>query len=303
MKRGKVEQYILNKIEEDGGLLLTLIDPDKQPFEKGAEVAKAAYEGGADAILVGGSVGAQGMILDKTTKMIREVVDVPIILFPGSVGTVTHYADAIYFMYLMNSRDVYWVSTVQIQGAPVIKRVGIEPLPTAYIIVEPGRAVGWISNANLVPRDRPDLAAATALAGEYIGAHFIVIDCGSGAPKPAPLKLISAIKSQVTVPYFCAGGCRTPQQARDIIKAGADGIQIGTAFEMEGNSEKIKEKVAAMSKAIKEAGREKVNSRQKEKTRSLLPTINLPHIPRIKFIRIRKRWESLKGRIKKKGEK
>src|SRR3989344_3498325 len=201
MRMGKAERYIHEKLERDGGLLLALIDPDKQPFEKGAKVAEACAEGGADVILVGGSIGAQGLILDKTTKMIREKVNVPIVLFPGNVGTITHYADAVYFMFVLNSRDVYWLSTVQIQAAPIVKRLGIEAIPTAYIILEPGRAVGWLSNANLVPRDRPDLAAATALAGEYMGAHFVVTDSGSGAQSPAPVSIIKAIKSQISIPY------------------------------------------------------------------------------------------------------
>jgi phosphoglycerol geranylgeranyltransferase len=291
MKVGKVERYIHNKLEEDGALLLALVDPDKQPFEKGAQVAKAAYEGGADAILIGGSIGAQGMILDKTTKLIRENVDIPIILFPGSVGTATHYADAIYFMYLLNSKDVYWLSTAQIQGAPIVKRLGLEPIPTAYIIVEPGRAVGWISNANLIPRDRGDLAAATALAGEYVGARLIITDCGSGSPQPASLEMISAIKSQLTVPYFYAGGCRTPKQARDIIRAGADGIQIGTAFEIDAGYDAIKAKVTQMVRAVKEEGRNKLSASQANKLK--LANAAVPTMPTLKFGFFKKRWEFL----------
>ncbi len=294
MKIGKVEKYIRNKINEEGALLCALIDPDKQPFETGAKVAKAAYEAGADVILVGGSIGAQGMILDKTTKMIRENVDIPIVLFPGGIGTATHYADAIYFMYLLNSRDVYWISTAQIQGAPVVKRLGLEPIPTAYIVIEPGRAVGWISNANLVPRDRPDLAAATALAGEYMGARIIITDCGSGSPDPASPSLISAVSSQLNVPYFYAGGCRTPQQAKQIIKAGADGIHIGTAFEIENGYEKVKEKVKIMVKAIKEAGAEKV---KKGKKKFAFPSFKVPKIPLFRF---KRKWEIWSKKVKKK---
>jgi len=270
MKMGKAERYIHEKLERDGGLLLALIDPDKQPFEKGAKVAEACAEGGADVILVGGSIGAQGLILDKTTKMIRERVNVPIILFPGNVGTITPYADAVYFMYVLNSREVYWVSTVQIQGAPVVKRMGIDPIPTGYIILEPGKAVGWISNANLIPHSRGDLAAATALAGEYMGARIIVTDSGSGAEHPAPPELVRAVKSVLTVPYFYAGGCRTAEQATGIIKAGADGIQVGTALEFEADLTKVKEKVKSMSHAIKEAGREKLKSQPKYEERSLI---------------------------------
>lgn len=295
MKIGKVQRYILNKLEEDGAILLALVDPDTQPFETGAKVARAAYEGGADVILVGGSIGAQGMILDKTTKLIRENVDIPIVLFPGSVGTATHYADAIYFMYLLNSRDVYWLSTAQIQGAPIVKRLGLEPIPTAYIVIEPGRAVGWISNANLVPRDRPDLAAATALAGQYMGAKIVVTDCGSGAPDPASIEMISAIKSQLQVPYFYAGGCRTPEQAKNIIKAGADGIHVGTAFEIEDGFDKIRDKVHLLSKAVKEAGKEKQKRPLIDRSKLVMPSIRFPRLGSF-----RKKWELLSRKIKRK---
>jgi len=279
-KTGKVERYMLEKIEKEGGILLSLVDPDSQPFEKGAKVAEACCDAGADVILVGGSIGAQGLILDKTTKMIRERVNVPIVLFPGNVGTITPYADAMYFMYVMNSREVYWMSTVQIQGAPVVKRMGIEPIPTGYIILEPGKAVGWISNANLIPRNRGDLAAATALASQYMGAHFVVTDSGSGAETPAPPELIAAVKSQLSIPYFYAGGCRTAEQASGIIKAGADGIQVGTAFEMEDDIKKVKEKVLTLKAAIREAGKEKIKKGNwnEPKSKSFMPMIRFPRL-------------------------
>lgn len=254
MKAGKVENYINDKIEKEGALLLTLIDPDKNVPTEPDKVAKLSEESGADIILVGGTIGAQGEALDETVKVIKEVVSIPVVLFPGNVGTITTYADALYFMFLINSRDNYWNSTAQIQGAPVAKKSGIECIPTGYIIIEPGMAVGWITNANLVPRYRPDLAAASALAGEYMGARLIITDSGSGAPEPAPTQLVKAVKSVLTVPYFYAGGVRKPEQATEIIKAGADGIHIGTAFELDGNSDRIR----SMVDAVKRAGKEKV---------------------------------------------
>lgn len=254
MKPGKVENYINDKIEKEGALLLTLIDPGKNVPDKPDKIARLSEESGADIILVGGTIGAQGEILDNTVKLIKENVSIPVVLFPGNVGTITEYADALYFMYLINSRDNYWNSTAQIQGAPVAKKANIECIPTGYVILEPGMAVGWLTNANLVPRSRPDLAAASALAGEYMGARLIVTDSGSGAPDPAPAQLIKAVSSVLTIPYFYAGGVRQPEQAGDIIRAGADGIHIGTAFELNGDSEKIRK----MAIAIKQAGKGKI---------------------------------------------
>lgn len=254
MKMGKVEKRINELRESQGGILLSLFDPEKTGPEEGAKMAKIAEENGSDIILVGGSIGAQGVYLDNLVKALKEACSLPVLLFPGNIATLTPYADATYFMYLINSKDVYWSTTAQTQGAPIVKRMGLEPIPTGYIVLEPGEAVGWISNANLIPRKKPDLAAAAALAAEYMGARLVITDSGSGPPDPAPPELIAAVRSVVTVPYFYAGGVRQPEQAYDIIKAGADGIHVGTAFEADKAAERIKK----MADAIHKAGREKL---------------------------------------------
>ena len=257
MKQGKVEKYYWEKIGSEGALLFSLIDPDKSLLEKGVEVAKKSEEAGADAILIGGSVGAQGAVLDDTVKLIKQAISLPVVIFPGNISGITKYADAIYFMHLLNSRDVYWLSTAQIQAAPVVARLGIEAIPTTYLVVEPGQAVGWVGNANLLPRDRPDLAAACALAAKYSGSRVLIADSGSGAPSPTPTKLVSSIAKACDhdLLFFSAGGVKTPRQATEAIEAGAHGIQVGTAFESPGD---LVKKVSAMRAAVKKAGKKRV---------------------------------------------
>ncbi len=225
-------------------MLFSLIDPDKLPLEKGAAVAKASYEGGADVILVGGSIGVQGSALDDTVKMIKDSAPgLPVVLYPGSPGGLTPEADAVYFMQMLNSKDVYWLSTAQIQAAPVVARMKIEAIPTSYVIIEPGRAVGWIGNANVVPRDRADLAAACALAAKYLGARVFITDSGSGAPSPAPNEMISAIAKACgdEMLYFYAGGVKNAEHAANVIRAGAHGLHVGNAFEeAEGGMSKVR---------------------------------------------------------------
>ncbi|NYZ78187.1 geranylgeranylglyceryl/heptaprenylglyceryl phosphate synthase [Candidatus Micrarchaeota archaeon] len=255
----KTEKYYSEKIATQGAMLFSLIDPDKLALEAGARIAKQSYEGGADAILVGGSIGVQGSILDETVKMIKESAPgLPVVLYPGSPGGLTPYADAVYFMQMLNSRDVYWLSTAQIQAAPVVARMKLEAIPTTYLVIEPGRAVGWIGNANLVPRDRPDLAAACALAARYTGSHVLITDAGSGAPSPVP-ELIGMIREISKVCngemfYFYAGGVRTAEDAAQVINAGARGIHVGNAFEEEAAFKKIKE----ISAAIRKEGKKRV---------------------------------------------
>ncbi|MEM4255553.1 MAG: geranylgeranylglyceryl/heptaprenylglyceryl phosphate synthase [Candidatus Norongarragalinales archaeon] len=254
---GKVEKYYKEKIETQGAMLFSLIDPDKFSLEKGKAIAKSSYENGADVILVGGTIGAQGKALDDTVQAIKEGCGgIPVVLYPGNISGISEYADAIYFMHMLNSRDIYWLSTAQIQAAPVVARMRLEAIPTTYLIIEPGRAVGWVGNANVVPRERSDLAAACALAAKYTGSHVLITDAGSGAPQPTPPEMVSAIAKTVgnDLFYFNAGGVRTAEQAAACIAAGAHGIHVGNAFEEQVDAKKIKE----ISSAVRKEGKKRV---------------------------------------------
>jgi phosphoglycerol geranylgeranyltransferase len=253
--RGKVESYILENIVNKGGLLFGVIDPlDYRSLDDAVETARRVYEGGADVILVGGSIGVQGEPLDYVVREIKRVVDIPIVLFPGNIGTITRYADALYFMSLLNSRNPYWITRAQMQSAFLIRSLGLEPLPVGYIVVEPGGTVGYVGEADLIPRDRPKLASAYALAGQFMGFRFIVTDAGSN-PREGhiPLEMVREVANSIDIPYIVAGGVRRPEEAEKIIECGADAVQIGTAFEMDSAVERVK----AFVKAVREGGKRK----------------------------------------------
>ena len=126
MKLGKVEKYINEKIASDGAILSVIIDPVDYPSpQESIKTGIAAYQAGADIVAVGGSIGAQGELLDTVTKSVKEASNVPVVLFPGNVATISRYADAIYFMSLLNSRNPYWISQAQTLAAPLIKKFKI----------------------------------------------------------------------------------------------------------------------------------------------------------------------------------
>ena len=256
MKMGKVEKYINEKIDLEGAILSVIIDPLDWPSpDAAASAGRQAAEAGADLVAVGGSTGAQGELLDVVTRQIKEGVSVPVALFPGNIATITRFADAIYFMSLLNSRNPYWISQAQTLAAPIVKRLGIEPLPMGYIVVEPGGTVGWVGDANLVPRGKPGIAAALALGGQYSGCRIIFTDAGSAsAAGPVPEEMVHAVAGAIDVPYLVAGGIRTPKEAAGIIRAGADWVQVGTAAERAKDPEKA---IAEFVKAVKEEGRKR----------------------------------------------
>ncbi len=234
---GKVYRYIVEKLEDEGGLVFVVVDPPDYTPEKARKVAEIAERAGVSAFAVGGSLGAQGKTLDDVVLALKDASDLPVILFPGNIATLTPHADAIYFMSLLNSNDPYYISGAQIAAAFPVRRMGLEVIPTSYILVEPGRAVGWVGRAQLIPRDVPYLAAAAALAGQLMGHRAIILESGSGAESPAPPQMVKAVSKVIDIPLIVAGGVRNPDYAYQEILAGADIVHVGTAVDRAGEKE------------------------------------------------------------------
>ncbi len=262
MKNGKVELYIHEILETKGAMFFSLIDPvDYKTEDAAVKTAKETVRGGADLVLIGGSVGVQGDLLDNVAKRIKEEIDVPLTLFPGNISTVTEYADAIYFMSILNARNPYWITQAQMLAAPMIKKKMIEPLPVGYIIIHPGGTVGWVGDANIIPREKPKIAAALAMAGEFLGNRFIITDTGSNPQAqgsgPIPPEMIHAVKSSISVPYIVGGGIRNIKDLRTAYSSGADIVQIGAVYE-ESNGTSAYKLSSEFSKIAKEEGTKKL---------------------------------------------
>jgi phosphoglycerol geranylgeranyltransferase len=245
-----VEERLNQLVEKEGAVHLTLIDPDSQTPEVAGNIARAAALGGTDAIMVGGSTGATGGTVEQTVKAIKIACDLPVILFPGNAGGLSENADAVFFMSLLNSRDVNYITTNQAIGAPLIYKHGIEPISMAYIVIEPGGAAGWVGDARLIPRNKPKLAVAYSLAAKYLGMHYIYLEAGSGADKPVPVEMVAAVKKAVgkTTKVIVGGGIRDGPAARERVMAGADMICTGTVVEQVGD---VKGKIEELVNAIK----------------------------------------------------
>ena len=180
---------------------------------------------------------------------IKEQVDVPTILFPGNAGGVSTHADAIFFMSLLNSRDINYITTNQVMGAPIVYKSGIEPISMAYIITEPGGTVGWVGDAKLIPRNKPELAAAYSLAGKYMGMHYTYLEAGSGANKPINPKMIGMVKHALgDNMLIVGGGIRDGATAKVSAMAGADMIVTGTIVE---ETDDVRNKIEELVSAIK----------------------------------------------------
>ncbi|MBC7219121.1 MAG: geranylgeranylglyceryl/heptaprenylglyceryl phosphate synthase [Hadesarchaea archaeon] len=246
----KVEERLKRIISLDGAAHLTLIDPEKQSPEQAGVMASDAEAAGTDGIMVGGSTRAGGKLLDDTVVSIKRNTELPVILFPASEAGISSHADAIFFMSMLNSRDVYYITGAQTLGAPIIKKLGLEPIPMAYLVVEPGGTVGRVGRAELIPRDDKELAVAYALAAQYFGMRLVYLEAGSGADRPVPVEMVRAVREATDVILIVGGGIKTPEAAAERVRAGADIIVTGTIVEQSDDRRaRISEIVTAIKKA------------------------------------------------------
>ena len=58
-----------------------------------------------------------------------------------------------------------------------------------------------------------------------------LIEAGSGAQHPVKTEMITRVKKNIKVPLVVGGGIRNPEDAKNILNAGADIIVIGNAIE------------------------------------------------------------------------
>ncbi len=254
MKMGKVESYIHETIEKDGVVFFGLIDPTNDRGKDPVELAKVFDEANADIILIGGSTGMEGDAFNNVMKSIKESVNKPVMLFPGNVGGVSKYADALYFMSLLNSKNPYWITGAHALAAPMIVKIGIEAIPTSLLIIEPGETVGRVGEAKLIPYDKPDIAVSYALAGKLLGHRITILERGSGAPGPSSPEMFRAVKKAVGHPVICAGSSKTLDDIKTTVKAGADGIHIASLVEKSDSPLGTAKKLVEFTKKI---GKEK----------------------------------------------
>lgn len=209
-----------------------LIDPDKVNLEKFSNLLDLCIEHNADYIFVGGSLITDYVMGDVIAK-IKSYTHIPVILFPGNSLHIDSQADAILLLSLISGRNPEFLIGQHVISAPVLRKSGLEILPTGYMLIDSGRqtTVSYISNTNPIPHDKPGIAACTAMAGEMLGLKLTYLDAGSGALNPVSPEMIAAVRQSVETPIIVGGGINSIKKAKSALSAGADIIVIGNGIE------------------------------------------------------------------------
>jgi len=249
MTGNRVELYLKSELKKKNALLFVLIDSEVSQLKASSRLAKDVEKIGASAILVGGSSATDQIELAQVVKGIKKGIKIPIILFPGNVTGVVPDADAILFSSLMNSENPYFITQAQALGAPSVLKFGLEPLPTAYLVIGDGTSAWFVGSARGIPFEKPKIAAAYALAAQFLGMRFVYLEAGSGAKTSVTPEMVKTVRRAFNGFLIVGGGIKDVKTAQGLVKAGADALVIGTFLEKGGSIKKLQEIAKAIQRS------------------------------------------------------
>ena len=211
--------------------LALLLDPDKSHSDARDHIIETAVGAGVDMILTGGSL---------TFKPVSDLIDsikgkceIPVVLFPGNLLQLTDKSDYIFLLSLISGRNPELLIGNHVIAAPFLGNIRHKVIPVGYILIGDGSrtSVMYMSQTDPIPSSKPDIAVATAIAGELLGMKLIYLEAGSGAEKSVPPETVSAVRANINLPLIVGGGLRSVEDIKKIFEAGADMIVLGNGVE------------------------------------------------------------------------
>ena len=232
-----IKEYIKEKISKKEKIWCVLIDPDKLHFDDVDNLISLINKSSCDFILVGGSL-INHEKFSEYAKLITNVSTKPVIIFPGDNQQITDYADGLFLLSLISGRNSDLLIGQHVKSAFKIKATNLEILPCGYMLIEGENLTSaiYISESLPIPKDKFDIAAATALAGEQLGLQFIYLDKGSGAKFTVQNEMIKSVNKVISIPLIVGGGINSQEDLENVWNAGADIAVIGTSVEKDFNN-------------------------------------------------------------------
>jgi putative glycerol-1-phosphate prenyltransferase len=227
---------ILKEIQKKKALgvksLAVLVDPDHSSlknFERTVELANASK---VDYFFIGGSLLLQDR-MDECIKFIRETSNIPIIIFPGNNYQINSNADAILLLSLISGRNPDYLIGKHVESSMRLYTSKLEVISTAYLLIDGhnSNTASYISQTLPIPANKPEIALATAMAGQMLNMQLLYLDAGSGAHHPVPPNMLDKLHSYINIPIIVGGGIRDSETVYQTLQAGADLIVIGNVLE------------------------------------------------------------------------
>lgn len=212
--------------------LAVLIDPGKTSEHALQSLIAEANNCNIDFFFVGGSYVLPHH-MDRCLSQLNAETNIPVIIFPGHESQINPNARGILLLSLISGRNPDLLIGKHVSSSLTLSQSGLELLPTGYMLIENGgiSSVNYISQTLPIPRQKYDLAVATALAGEQLGLRLIYLEAGSGAELPVPPAMIRQVRKYLSIPLIVGGGINSLQKLEAAREAGADLIVVGNVLE------------------------------------------------------------------------
>lgn len=235
------EQILQKKINGRKSLAV-LIDPDKSKLTHLDKIIELANVHQPDYFFLGGSLLSEDL-LDVALVRIKSESDIPVVLFPGNTYQINSRADALLFLSLVSGRNPDYLISKHVECAVKLAASKLEVIATAYLLIDGGHSntAAYLSQTLPIPRDKTEVAVATAMASRFLNFQCIYLEAGSGARTPVSSEMIKAVSDKIDLPLLVGGGLQTKAQLETAYRSGADLAVIGTA--MESNPDLMKEMV------------------------------------------------------------
>ncbi len=232
MPFSRIYQQLVHKKQQRQKSFAVLLDPDNLTEEAARQLIQISQLYPISYFLIGGSLvttANQAPLI----QFIKKNSTIPVLLFPSSSLHLDASADGILLLSLISGRNPDFLIGQHVISAAALKASNLQIIPTGYILVDPGHptTASYMSGTLPLPRDKPNIAASTALAGELLGLQIIFLDAGSGARQPVPSAMIAAVRQTVDAPIVVGGGINTISKAHAALQAGADLIVVGNEVE------------------------------------------------------------------------
>jgi putative glycerol-1-phosphate prenyltransferase len=197
---------------------------------KKAEWAKADY------FFIGGST-VEKSDFENVINFLKKKSKLPVVIFPGGNSQVSPKADAILYLSLLSGRNPEYLIGQHVQNADSVLSMGMEVIPTSYILIDGGKqtAVSYVSQTTPIPRQSYKIAEKTAIAGYLQGKQVTFLDAGSGALESVPGELVKRIKSLIDTPVIVGGGIDSLEKLEAFKRAEANVIVVGNKIEEDIN--------------------------------------------------------------------
>lgn len=236
-----VYERIREACHRESPQLFLLVDPDKSDVAQLPGFVAEAEAAGVDGFLIGGSLALLPQF-EECIRAMKVAAKKPVIIFPGGVHQISGEADAILFLSIISGRNPEQLIGQHVLAAPMVHELGLEAIATGYIIVSSDTVTSteYMSYSKPIPREKPELAAAHALAAELLGMKLVYLEAGSGASQSVPADMIRMLRALLQIPIIVGGGIRTPEAAAEKAAAGASIVIIGNHFEVDGHRDQLR---------------------------------------------------------------